>query len=76
MPIHFRDDKQASRVGMAIGKMEVCKTCGRPQNPKKPHKHPEAGKPETVPLGTGIANMGKQSIQEANRRRQKLLEDF
>jgi len=72
----YRDDKVASRAGMATGKMEICKTCGKPQNPKKPHQHPQAGKPETVPLGTGIANIGKQSLAEIRRRRREALEKY
>ena len=76
MPTHYRDDKVASRVGMSIGKMETCPTCGKPQNPKKPHQHMKPGKPETVPLGTGIANIGKESLAEIRRRRREALEKY
>ena len=72
MPNMYRDDKVASRVGMATGAMRPCKTCGKPENPKKPHKH----SPESVPLGTGIANIGKQTLLQAKKKRQEMLKKY
>lgn len=35
----YRDDAQAGRVGVASGSMRTCSTCGKPENPSKPHSH-------------------------------------
>jgi hypothetical protein len=67
----YRDDDQAGRVGVASGSMRTCKTCGKPENPSKPHNHPAS-----VPMGSGIANIGKQTLLDAKRKREEMLKRY
>jgi hypothetical protein len=69
----YRDDKVASRAGMATGAMEACPTCGKPQNPKKPHNHSGQIREKS---GTGLFGKAQDAIGAAAARRRRMMDKY
>ncbi len=69
----YRDDAQAGRVGVASGSMETCPTCGKPQNPKKPHNHSGEVREKS---GTGMFGRAQDAIGAAAARRRRMMDKY